>query len=442
MLNDSVDIQSISVDIDKIYTQIENYSNSGNRDYIRDYSSNFSDLMNKVDQLKKSSSENTYPKFRDVKNMLLTFNEKSNEVISKYDTGVSKIYINQSVQELQRNKRYIQDDIKSLLLIKLMDIQGYYSNFWEKINVGEKLSYILTLLITITCFLFALVFSKQISVPIHQLVLRLKKVAKGELNVDKIDMSTNDEINVLIEAFNYMMSEIKVLIERIKEKANVEKQLKEQEIKNLEMANLLNQSELNFLQSQINPHFLFNTLNSITILAEIEEAGQTRKMIESMSNILQYNLRKLNDRVTLKEELEIIKNYLYIQRTRHGNRIEYSFDIDEAILNHSIPSMIIQPFVENSIMHGLEPKEGKGFLELGIYDKGEKIEIVIKDNGIGMSQKVLEQIMERNLSQDSRKGIGVLNVVRRLEIYYGNDVIDLESELGKGTTIRIRVPKQ
>lgn len=441
MLNESVDIQSISIEMDKLYNQVDNYSHSGSREYIKDYSSNLHRLIYKVNDLKKSSNEYTYIRFRNIKNMLITFDEKSTVIFKKYDTGVGKIYINQSVQELFRIKGYIQDEIKNVLLIKLTGIQGYYSIFGEKIKTGENLTYILTLFITIVCIFFAFMFTKQISVPIHQLVLRLKKVARGDLDVDKFDLSTNEEINVLIESFYYMISQIKILIERIKEKAHIEKQLKEQEIKNLEITNLLNQSELNFLQSQINPHFLFNTLNSITTLAEIEEASQTRMMIESMSNILQYNLRKLNDRVSLKEELEIIRNYLYIQRTRHGNRIDYKIDIDEGVLNFSIPSMIIQPFVENSIMHGLEPKEGKGLLELGMHDKGEIIEIVIKDNGVGMSQEMLRQISNRSISQNSQKGIGVINVVRRLEIYYGSDVIHFDSELGKGTSICIRLPK-
>lgn len=442
MLIDSVEIQSISVEMDKLYDQVNNYSHSGSREYIEDYSRNMQKLLHNIDEKKIKSNESTYLKYRNIKSMLLTFDEKSREIMRKYDSDVSKIYINQAVRELFKVKGYIQDEINSVLLNKLTGIQGYYSVFWENIKVGEKLTYGLAVVTTIICILFAFVFAKQISVPIHQLVLRLKRVARGELDVEKLDLSTNEEINVLIESFNFMISQIKGLIERIKEKAYVEKQLKEQEIKNLEMKNLLNQSELNFLQSQINPHFLFNTLNSITILAEIEEAGQTRKMIESMSNILQYNLRKINDMVTLNEELAIIKNYIYIQRTRHGNRIEYSFDIDESVLNYSIPSMIIQPFVENSIMHGLEPKEGKGLLELGMYDVGKNIEIVIKDNGVGMSQEVLEQINNKNIRQDSKKGIGVINVVRRLEIYYGSDAIHFDSELGKGTTIKMILPKE
>lgn len=441
MLSDSVGIQSISMELDELFTQVENYVHSGSREYIQDHSVRLNRLMSRVDRLQEESTDDIYYRCRDIENMLVTFDEKGRKVMGSYDAGVEQIYLNQAIAELSRLKGYIQDEIKELLLIRLRSILSVYSGFWEQIKSGESLMYSLTILITLLCLTIAYRFSRQISVPIHQLVLRLKKVSKGDLEVESLALKTNDEISVLIDSFNHMLSQIKSLIERIREKANVEKQLKEQEIKNLEMANLLNQSELNFLQSQINPHFLFNTLNSIAVLAEIEEAGQTRLMIESMSNILRYNLRKLNDSVTLQEELEIIRNYLYIQRTRYGSRIEAVLDIDENLLHCRIPSMIIQPFVENAILHGLEPKEGRGLLEVEVHDGQENMIIQIRDDGVGMPAPVLEQIRNRSIPQDSKKGIGMVNVIRRLEIYYGVDAVRIESEPGSGTTVVMKLPK-
>jgi two-component system, sensor histidine kinase YesM len=441
MLSDSIDIQSMSMEADGLFTQIENYAHSGSREYIKNHSDRVKKLIFRIDLLQAGSTDTIYFRCRDIKNMLITFEEKGQSVISNYDAGMKQIYINQSVAELSRLKGYIQEEITALLLIRLRSILEFYSGFREQIVSGENLMYLLTAFITLLCVAFAYRFSRHISVPIHQLVLRLKRVARGDLDVEALVWNTNDEIHILIDSFQHMLSQIKSLIERIREKANVENRLKEQEIKNLEIENLLNQSELNFLQSQINPHFLFNTLNSIAVLAEIEEAGQTKMMIESMSSILRYNLQKLNDNVTLREELEIIRNYLYIQRTRYGNRIEFSMDIDESVMNCSIPSMIIQPFVENAIMHGLEPKLGKGLLQVGVYDRQELLEIVVRDDGVGMSQDILEQINNRSVMQDSKKGIGMVNVIRRLEIHYGPEAICIESMQSKGTTVTIRLPR-
>lgn len=443
MLNDSVKIQSLSTDLDGVYNQVENYAHSGSEEYIKDYAVSIRRMVERVEELKAAASDKPElaPKFRDIRNMLLTFNEKGKSIIAKYDAGTGQIYINQAVAELSRIKGYTQDEIKGLLLVRLKNLLDYYSGFWINIRTGEGLMYVLTGLVTALCLFFAFTFSRQISVPIHQLVLRLKRVAKGELDVESLKLKTNDEIHVLIDSFNHMISQIRGLIGRMREKADVERQLKEQEIKNLEVLNLLNRSELNFLQSQINPHFLFNTLNSIAVLADIEEASQTKMMIENMSSILRYNLRRMNDTVTLREELEIVMNYISIQRMRYGNRIEYVVDTDESVMNCFVPSMILQPFVENAILHGLEPKEGNGRLELRVHDCGDTIEIHIQDDGVGMTPEKLNHVMGIRLNEEDKRGIGVANVMRRLEIYYGKDVFSAQSSPGGGTSIRMRLPR-
>lgn len=444
MLKKLVEVHYIAVRIDAIYQDVDNYAHSGSEEYISDYRQKMSELQNRIEHLKYDSAGDAYYKFKDIQNMLKTFDEKSINIIWNYNVQMQQIYINQLVAELSRLKGYIQDETKDLLLTELLSVQSYYSGFRASIGRQENIMYVLTAFITLLCIGFAVRFTREISMPIHQLVLRLQRVAQGDLEITPASLKTNDEINVLIESFNFMIIEIKSLIEKIKEKANVERKLKEQEIKNLEISNLLKQSELNFLQSQINPHFLFNTMNSIAALADIEEAVQTKKMLESMSFILRYNLKKLNENVTLGEEVEIIRNYLYIQSIRFGNRIEYILDIDESILNYKVPSMILQPFVENAIIHGLEPKEGKGILELGIYDKGENIVVVIKDDGLGITQEKLESILEyrdSGVKENSRSGIGINNVIRRLEIKYGGNVVEIDSRIGVGTEVRMRLKK-
>ena len=282
-----------------------------------------------------------------------------------------------------------------------------------------------------------------ISTPIRQLALRLQRVAKGKFDTDRIDMRTNDEINVLIESFNFMIVKIKDQIEEIKVKADIEKELKEQQIKNLEMRNLLNQSELMFLQSQINPHFLYNTMNSIAALATIENADRTKKMIECVSDMLKYNVKKINENVTLKEEYRIIEDYLHIQKERFGNRIKFKLYFDEAVMDFIVPSMILQPFVENAIIHGLEPKEEDGLLEVKIKDDNDSILIQIMDNGIGMEKEKLLDLSKYDESgQNNLFGTGVANVVRRLEIKYEKNVVEIKSVSGQGTEVKIRLPKQ
>jgi two-component system sensor histidine kinase YesM len=441
MLIYSVNIQTVSSDVDDLYQQVESYLYSGSSKYYTAYNQELQKLHETVALLQSNYDQDTFYRLSDIKNMISTLDEQSRLTMKNYKNGEKQIYINQSINQINQTKEYIQEAVKNLLLIRLNSNQNYYYSYWPNLIRMENIMYLLTTLVTLLCLFFAYKFSRQISIPIHQLVLKLAIVADGEQDVEKSDIKTNGEIKILVNSFNHMISQIKILIERISEKANVENKLKEEKIKNLEITNLLNRAELNFLQSQINPHFLFNTLNSIVVLADIEDASQTKKMIESMANILRYNLRKANDKVTIKEELEIIRNYMYIQKTRHGKRLEYISDIDESIIDCIIPSMILQPFVENSIRHGLEPKEGDGLLELSIYGKNDFIEIIIKDNGIGMSSKKLEELKVNIDSQNLKRGIGIANVMRRIEICYGKDVISFESQLGKGTTVKMRLPK-
>lgn len=442
MLDHLVTDYKYSSDIDLLYQHINNYTHSGNDDYLKKYHTGISRLQNSFEQLKESSSGDLYYKFRNLLNMVKTFDEKSEIIIKDYKSGKQNIYINQSTTELFKLDGYIQDELKGLLNWKLSDIQSYYQNFNGQIQNGENLIYIIFIFTTILCIFFAFRFSKRISVPIHQLVLSLQKVGKGDLDSTLIDYKSNDEISILFESFSNMTIQIKNLIQKIKEKAHLERKIKEQEIKNLEMSNLLNHSELKFLQSQINPHFLFNTINTISILADIEEAPRTQKVLECMSDILRYNFRKMEENVTLKEEYGIVKNYLHIQNVRFGERIQFIVNVDKSLTNCMIPSMILQPFVENAIVHGLEPKIGNGILELSIRNSDDQIKVLIRDNGLGIQEDKIKGFFAYKdvLEEKSQSGIGVINVIRRLELIYGKNVVEIQSELGKGTEVRITIP--
>lgn len=444
MLKSLVDIYSITLQVDKLYQDVDDYAHSGSYKFKDQYNAEFDMLFDLTGKVKAISSGDGYYVLIDLQNMILTYDEESKKIFKDYDSKIQQVYIDESLVQLSRLKGNINDEAKNILLNQLSPIMSYYESFSSEIAKRERLVYFMTALLTLVCIFLAVRFSRGISTPIHQLVLRLQKVAKGQFDTGHIELKTNDEINVLIESFNFMTVKIKDQIEEIKAKADVEKELKEQQIKNLEMINLLNQSELLFLQSQINPHFLYNTMNTITALATMENADRTKKMIECVSDMLKYNLKKINENVTLAEEYKIIEDYIYIQRARFGGRIEFRLSYDEGVMEQYVPSMILQPFVENAIIHGLEPKEDKGLLEVRIEDCLDTISILIKDNGIGIEEEKLKKLAKYDdpSSQASKCGIGVANVVRRLEIKYGKNVVTIKSILGRGTEVNIRLPKE
>ena len=434
----------ISVKSEELYDSISNYTHSGSEDYVKEYNYKFSELEKMVYQLKKDSVDRViYNHYSDIYSIIETFNSRAIQIIEDTKNSKGKIYINRSVYELYKLKAYINNEMQTLLVIRLSKLSSNYNYFRNKMSNNENLSYLVTILATILCLLLSYRFSRHISKPIHLLVLRLQKVANGQFDDSPLISKNINDIDKLIDSYNYMNKRIKELIDKISNNALIETQLKEEKIKNLEMKNLLNQSELKFLQSQINPHFLFNTLNTIAILSDIEEAPQTKKVIESLSDIFKYNLKKSDEIVTLEDECKIVKDYLFIQRVRFGDRIMFKINIDNSVMYYKVPGMILQPFVENALIHGLEEKMGIGLLAIDIYENDTNIIIKIMDDGVGITKEKLATLNDmKNIKSDrTKESLGIINVMKRLMLIYGYNVVEIKSKIRVGTSVILTLPK-
>ncbi|HHW54816.1 MAG: PocR ligand-binding domain-containing protein [bacterium] len=220
------------------------------------------------------------------------------------------------------------------------------------------------------------------------------------------------------------------LMEEMKSRAELERALKE--------------AELMVLQSQINPHFLFNTLNAISRLALLEGADRTQEVVYALAELLRGSLRKAGQLAPLREELSYVHNYLLIQQTRYPDRLKVEFDVEEDCLQSEIPLLTLQPLVENAIVHGLEPKEAGGTLWLRIMRLGDQVQIEIIDDGLGMPEDVVEEIKKLDRTRTGRchvTGLGVNNVVKRLQYHFGDEFQwQIQSEIGQGTHITIYLP--
>ncbi len=208
-----------------------------------------------------------------------------------------------------------------------------------------------------------------------------------------------------------------------------------------ELEQTVKNSQIKALQSQINPHFLFNVLNTIGRLALIESASRTQEIVFLLSEMLRYTLQKsTNQLVSLGEEILHVERYLKIQSVRLGNRLEYHLNIPEDLKEIKTPFMIIQPFIENSIKHGIELKEGGGKVEVDIYSEKDNIIIQITDDGIGINEDKLNTINNNDIT-DTSEGIGINNVNQRLTLYFGKDYkVKVASKLGQGTIVSIKIP--
>jgi two-component system sensor histidine kinase YesM len=269
------------------------------------------------------------------------------------------------------------------------------------------------------------VFSRSYNQRIQVLSHHMKKVEKGNFRLIEGDYG-KDEIGSLIEVFNRMTDRINDLVNQVLKFKIKEKDLQLQSVK----------AELQFLHSQMDPHFLFNTLNAILVVSNRKGYEEITDIIRSLSRTLRYLIEWDDSMVPLEKEMTFIRMYLEIEKFRFRDKFNYEIDVDEELLQKPVMKLSIQPFVENACKHGIQASRNNGLLRIYVYqEKGEMI-ISVKDNGIGISKQSLNEI----LNSDSDSHIGVTNVRRRLALNYENYQFNIISSEGLGTEVIMRIP--
>lgn len=267
--------------------------------------------------------------------------------------------------------------------------------------------------------------TKRMISPLSNLSNQMKKVQTGVFEGVRIDNKIGaSEINSLAEDFNVMVEKIDTLIQE-----------------NYLEKMLLQESELKLLQSQINPHFLYNTLESINWMAKAGRTKEISVMVQALSKLFRNAVNNKKTAITVKEELDLLWNYIAIQKIRFEDRLETYVDVEEEFLDYKIPKFILQPLVENSIKYALERYSTTCIIKVYARNSGTGMKLYIEDNGPGIDKAQLEKI-RTNQPVESKSGIALKNIIRRLEIMYHTDnAMEFESETGKGTTIIINIPK-
>jgi two-component system sensor histidine kinase YesM len=273
--------------------------------------------------------------------------------------------------------------------------------------------------------------------PLKKLMRFMKDFKLGHLrNLDKrISLQGYAEISSMANDFNRMLDEIDLLT----------KQLLDSNTKLYRAELVKKQSELAFLQSQINPHFLYNTLESIKGLAVDEGSDKIFNMVKALAFLFRYSI-KGTDIVTLQEEMTLVTSHIHIQQIRFGDRFRVTYNIPEQLLACKVPKMILQPLVENAIFHGIEPRIDNGLLEVSVEQSANELVISIKDNGAGIEEDELRALQAKlsivqDLTKDERTNIGLINVNNRIKLNYGDEFgITITSKVQVGTTTVITLP--
>lgn len=313
------------------------------------------------------------------------------------------------------------------------DPEKYYSCSYHDKNTGWELRYtiqkqdilkeaadikmiirnglaVILLLLSVSTF----VVCRRITRPLYQLEENIEKVGSGERFID--DYYPDDEIGRIGSRFAGMVNDKLALSDKISQI----------EIKN-------KQAELELLQSNINPHFLYNTLDTLYWMAIIEEADDIAELTKAMSNIFKIALTKGEKYITIEKELEFLKSYLYIQNIRFDGKINYFIQVDPALENYKIIKLLLQPFVENAVTHGLEPKKGTGTIRIHIFQEEKRIYFQIEDDGVGME----------DVDAALKNGFAVQNSIERVKLIYGEEAeVTFASKKDEGTKVTISFIKE
>lgn len=319
---------------------------------------------------------------------------------------------------------------------KLYSISRSEKTGWTVVdctNVKELLSksrqaqsvYVLTaIILVIVALLFSRFMARSITLPIQKLRDSMKKVQEGDFSVSDVVVDSKNEIGSLTKSFDVMTHRIHELMEQ-----NVHEQEEKRK------------SELKALQSQINPHFLYNTLDSIIWMAEGKKNEEVVLMTASLARLLRQSISNEDEVVPIANEVEYARGYLTIQKMRYKDKLEFQIEVDSSILYIPLIKLVLQPIIENAIYHGLKYKESKGLLIVKGFMKDGNAVLQVIDDGVGMDEETLAHIYDKHKVNYHSNGVGVYNVQKRLKLYYGEDYgITYTSELGKGTTATITIP--
>ena len=363
-------------------------------------------------------------------------------------------------------KRFSDADEYIARYVEGNQIAGYIRTYADRLNLNKvsintaqyigmaedlsKLGFTNIVLILSVIAINILVISNltyKMTKPIVKLASSAKEISHGNFDADDIVVRSQDELSVMADAFNGMKHSIKKYIEALHDKADTESQLLEQQIENLKIQSLLADAEMKALQMQINPHFLFNTLNAGVQLAMLEGAERTSGFLDDIARIFRYNVKSLSRKVKIKEEIDTVRAYGNLFHVRFGDIIKFSYSIDCSVLDIDVPPLIIQPLVENAAIHGVGNLEQGGTISITL-EQGENdgVRIIIRDNGEGMSEETRLKILSGHLFENEKTGhttgIGVYNVVQRLRLFFGiDDVIEIESRPGHGTKVVLKIPR-
>lgn len=446
------ELNTFTNDIVQTENALEVYVNFRTYESINNYyiSSNRVEYFCQTMQFFPSTNEIKQQEYK-VRQLALSFLQYTSKTISAHRANIP---MNDLYQKSIECYKILKEEVSALNILHMKKNSAVYRIDRDNVNLILK-SYVLFFVIFFILLLLILYyFIGSMTKPLAEISQVATRVAERDFDVPLFNKKRNDEIGTICRAFDRMIISIREYIDTIWEKARTENELRERQ---MEMQALYADAQLKAFQSQINPHFLFNTLNTGAQLAMMEGADKTCFFIEQTSDFFRYNIQQQNSDATIDDELGLVDNFVYIMKVRFGQRLEFIKDVPDEIFTEHLPSMTLQPLVENCIKHGLNNTTGK--VELTVRRINGYVEITVSDNGHGFDPKVREQLLkaakkglvpeisrpqaESSKSTEDHTGIGLMNVFSRLRLYFHrDDIFDIATnDDHKGTKFIIRIPE-
>jgi len=443
----NVTLNELSEQLTRVQTSMREYLENKSSDALNEYYRADQDYRNIVVTIGQDENNNSMAIMeknisnqseRYLKLVDETIQAKRGRNVEKYRTGYEESVV--LYQDLQNSIYSLNNEQFKT------NTTGYYA-LLSSLKYMEMVSIVILLIIGLVNIIVLYILTRSMTKPLIELSQAANKVAEGNFNVEIAEGTGEDEIGIVSRAFSQMVERLQLYIEEIRESMHRESELKEHE---LVMESRMKEVQLRNLQAQINPHFLFNTLNAGAQLAMMEGADKTTDFIQNMADFFRYNIKKINMDASLEEEIDLVDKYIYILNVRFTGEIHYNSVVDKSVLDTRVPSMILQPIVENAVNYGIRNIDWEGHIDLNVRKDEDFVYISIRDNGVGMSEEMINLILTGRISEMTNdektdsNGVGLGNVIERLRIFTGRqDVMRVISEgENKGSEFIIIVPRK
>lgn len=440
----NVDLMELSDSLSDVQEALYAYLSVKTSDSLENYYKSEQTYRNLLENLGNQISSNpTMLLERNIRKMSESYLALAEEAVSaKRGRNVEKY--KELYDSSQNLYSYINTYIDELNSQQFRNNSASYQTLREALEYLEISSLVLMTVMMGIGILMLFGITKGMIEPLTNLAETANLVGQGNFNVKMPPTDSLDEVGIVTRAFNTMVESLEEYIIRTTRSMEKEQQMMERE---LLMKNHLKEAQLKYLQSQINPHFLFNSLNAGAQLAMLEDAEKTCIFVEKMADFFRYNVKKGLEDASLEEELAAVENYIYILNVRFAGEIHFTRQADERIMDCRVPSMILQPIVENAVNHGIRNIDWEGCIHLEIMEEEGRIFIRIRDNGKGMSQERIQEVLSGQAGdgeeQSDSTGVGMNNVISRLELYYNQkNLVEIRSRgENKGTEVILKLPK-